>query len=82
MSDLLLTVDDTLDALVALARKNCTAIYGVHPVCVDVDIVKGLPVWYLDGSKSDRERVRAAIEKARAARAVPGYERRVHVRAE
>lgn len=74
---LLLTVDDTLDALVSIAKSRGTAMYGVHPVCVDVEIVRDEVRWYLDGDKASRSQVVQAIEQARAARALPGYERRV-----
>jgi hypothetical protein len=68
MTDLLLSVDDTIDVLLKIARKRGTAVVSVFPICMEVDIVKGLPVWYLDGDRASEVQVRTAWKNARAAR--------------
>ena len=73
----LLTIDDTIDALVAIAKSRGTAMVGVWPVVMEVDVVRGELEWYLDGDRATEQQVREAWKAARAARAVlPTYERR------
>jgi hypothetical protein len=66
MTDMLMSVDATIDLLLKIARERGTATVSVFPICMEVDFVKGLPVWYLDGDKATEQQVRAAWAKARA----------------
>lgn len=75
MTNFLSSVDDTIDALISIARARGTAMVSVWPITAEVDIVKNEPVWYLDGDRATEQQVREAWSKARAAR-VPTYERR------
>lgn len=79
---MLLTVNDTLDTLVDIARSRGVAMFGVWPVCVDVEIVRDEVRWYLDGDGCTRAQVVQAIERARAARAKPEFEGRNAQRSE
>ncbi|MDR8399220.1 hypothetical protein NE850_23135 [Paraburkholderia sp. USG1] len=76
MNGFLYSVDETIDALLAIARARGTAMVAVHPICAEVDFVRGETHWYLDGDRATEQQVREAWAKARAARAVPAYERR------
>jgi len=75
MNGFLYSVDETIDALLDIARARGTAMVAVFPICAEVDFVRGEPVWYLDGARSTERAVRAAWKAARAARAVPTHER-------
>lgn len=66
---LLLSIDDTIDALIATAKAYGTGMVAVFPICVELDFVRGEPRWYLDNRPSTEEAVRAAWKAARAARA-------------
>jgi hypothetical protein len=70
VTDLLLSVDDTIDVLITIARKRGTAVVSVFPICMEVDVERGDRIeWYLDGDKATEVQVRAAWKNARAARA-------------
>ncbi len=75
MNGFLYSVDETIDALLDIARERGTAMVAVFPICAEVDFVRGEPIWHLDGERSTERAVRKAWKAARAARAVPAYER-------
>lgn len=81
MTDLLFSIDRTIEKLIATAKRENTACVAVFPILAEVDIVKGEPKWYLDGNPATEQQVRTAWAAARAARAVPNVERRPHIRA-
>jgi hypothetical protein len=76
MNSFLRSIDDTIDALKEIALARGVAVCGVYPVCMELENVRGEWRWWLDGDRSTEERVRTAWKAARAARAVPAYERR------
>ena len=81
MNGFLYSVDETIDALLDIARERGTAMVAVFPICAEVDFVRGAPVWYLDGERSTEQVIRTAWKAARAARAVPAYERSANANA-
>lgn len=70
MSDLLLSVDSTIDALldIAHARRGEAAMLGVFPCVFELKIIRGIAHWWLNGEPSDEPAVRAAMLAARAKR--------------
>lgn len=61
------TVDDTIDLLIARARKYGAAMVSEWPVCAKVEIAYGEPVWYLEGISASEQQVRTAWAAAAAA---------------
>lgn len=75
MSDFLMSVDATIDLLIATARSRGTAMVAVSPVVAELDFEAGQPVWTLDGKPASEQEVRTAWKAARVAR-LPHYGRR------
>jgi len=81
MTDLLFSIDRTIEKLIAIAKREGTACVSVFPICMELDFFKGEPRWFLDGDPATEQQVRAAWAKARAGHGPSNVERRLHIRA-